>query len=204
MRLHHLSRRAAMAGALTMLSGCAALSALGGGGKVLDTYDLNPASGAAGGRRSSRRLVVARPEAPAAIATDRILVKPNPRSITYLPDARWSAEAPLLIQSLLIRSISATGRLGYVGQVENGPVADRVLLARVDAFQAEADEARNLKARVELALTLLNDADQSLIASRSFSGSAAVPGDSPDAVVAAFQTVMDQILLNAAAWVVTA
>lgn len=203
MTLRHLSRRAALSGALTMLSGCAALSALGGG-QALDTFDLTPASGAAGGPGSSRTLVVARPEAPAALVTDRIVVKPDPHSITHLPGARWSAEAPLLIQSLLIRSISRTGRMGYVGQVENGPVADRVLLARLDAFQAEAGPAGRLVARVDLALTLLNDADQSLVAARSFAGTGTAATDSAAAVVAAFQAVMDRVLPAAAAWVVAA
>ncbi|MFC0339480.1 ABC-type transport auxiliary lipoprotein family protein [Paracoccus niistensis] len=203
MNLRPLSRRATLTGALTMLSGCAALTAIGGGGRALDTFDLTPAAGAPGRQGSSRTLVVARPEAPSAIATDRIVVKPDPSSIAHLPRARWSAEAPLLIQSLLIRSISGTGRMGYVGQVENGPVADRVLLARIDAFQAEADPAGNLVARVEIALTLLNDADQSLIASRSFTGSAVATDDSAAAVVAAFQAVMNHVLPQAAAWVVT-
>lgn len=203
MSLRPLSRRAAVAGALTMLSGCAALSALGGG-TALDTFDLTPPSGAPGRPGSSRTLVVARPEAPAAIVTDRIVVKPDPGSITHLPRGRWSAEAPLVIQSLLIRAISATGRMGYVGQVENGPVADRVLLARIDAFQAEADPAGTLVARVDLALTLLNDADQSLVASRSFAGAAAAANDGAAAVVAAFQAVMDHVLPRAAAWVVAA
>ncbi len=201
MTLHPLTRRAALAGALTMLSGCAAVSALSGGGKALDTYDLAPSSTPAKGRRSERTLVVARPEAPAAIASDRILVKPDPRSVTYLPGARWSAEAPLLIQSLLVRSISATGRMGYVGQVENGPAAERVLLARIDAFQVDADPSRNLVARVDIALSLLSDADQNLIASRSFAGSVGVEGDSAPAIVAAFQMVMNRILPEAANWV---
>lgn len=198
---HPLTRRATLAGALSLLSGCAAVSALSGGGRALDTYDLTPSSTPAQGKRSARTLVVARPEAPAAIVSDRILVKPDPRSVTYLPGARWSAEAPLLVQSLLVRSISATGRMGYVGQVENGPAAEQVLLARLDAFQVDADPSRNLVARVDLALSLLSDADQTLIASRSFAGSARAEGDSAAAIVAAFQTVMNQILPEAANWV---
>lgn len=204
MTMQHLSRRATLLGVVAALGGCGALSALSGAGTALDTFDLTPASGAPAGGRSSRTLVVARPEAPAAIATDRILVKPDPRSITYLPGARWSDEAPLVLQSLLIRSIAGTGRMGYVGQVENGPVAERVLLARIDAFQVEADAGRNLTARVEMALSLLSDADQSLIASRSFAGSAAAVSDTAPAVVAAFQAVVDRLLPEVADWVVRA
>lgn len=93
--------------------------------------------------------------------------------------------------------------MSYVGQVENGPMADHVLLARIDAFQAEADPGGNLVARVEVALTLLNDADQSLFAARSFAGSAAATDDSAAAVVAAFQDFMSHVLPQTADWLVT-
>ena len=131
-----LSRRLMVMGAAATLSGCSALSSLNRAATPLDTYELTPAPGATGGGKSSRTLVVARPDAPASIATDRILIKPTARSITYLPDGRWSDEVPLLVQSLLIRSISGTGRLGYVGQSENGPVPDLALLVRVDQVGA--------------------------------------------------------------------
>ncbi|WP_299359816.1 ABC-type transport auxiliary lipoprotein family protein [uncultured Paracoccus sp.] len=202
MTIRHLSRRAALLGAVASLSGCSALSALSGSRTALDTFDLAPASGTVTGSRSSRTLVVARPEAPAAIATDRILVRPDPRSVTYLPGARWSDDVPLLLQSLLIRSVAGTGRIGYVGQVENGPLAERVLLARIDAFQIEADPARNLIARVDMELFLLNDVDQTLIASRRVAGSAPAASDSAPAVVAAIQAVMDELLPAIADWVV--
>ncbi|SDL40114.1 hypothetical protein [Paracoccus chinensis] len=82
-------------------------------------------------------------------------------------------------------------------------MADHVLLARNDAFQAEAYPAGNLVARVDLARTLLNDSDQSLIASDGFTGSTAATDDSGAAVVAAFQAVMNNVLPQATAWVVT-
>ena len=68
-------------------------------------------------------------------------------------------------------------------------------------LRVDADPARNLVARVDLSLSLLSDADQTLIASRSFAGSARAEGDSAAAIVAAFQTVMNQILPEAANWV---
>lgn len=83
-------------------------------------------------------MLLARPEAPAAIAADQIMIKPGAASITYLPGARWNDERPLVLQSLLIRSIWGTGRIGYVGRSEGRPLPDSALLVRIDAFNVNA------------------------------------------------------------------
>jgi len=197
-----MTRRLALFGGLSALGGCSAVSALNSASKALDTYDLLPASGAQGGRRSARTLLVARPQAPAAIATDRIMVKPDPAAITYLPDARWSDELPLVLQSLLIRSIAGTGRIGYVGQSEGGPVPDTALLVRIDAFEVSERAVGVLGVSVDVALSLLNDRDQRVIATRQFTQGGPVGGDSPAAVVAAFQGVLNDLLPAMANWTV--
>lgn len=193
MTLPNLTRRAALLGAAASLGGCSAISSLNAAATVLATYDLTPAPGSTAGARSGRTLVVARPQAGAAITTDRILIKPNPLSVTYLPDARWPDEAPAFLQTLLIRSIADTGRMGYVGPAEGGPVPDRALLTRMDAFQVEV-RGEAFLVSVALSLTVLSDSDQRVIATRAFRQSAPVVDDSPLAIVAGFQAVMDALL----------
>lgn len=196
-----LTRRLTLFGAFSALSGCSAVSALNASSQPLDTYDLSPAAGAQLGRRSTRTLLVARPEASAAIATDRIMIKPNPVSITYLPDARWSDEAPLVLQSLLIRSISATGRIGYVGRTDGGPVPDSALLVRMDSFHVEELTNGTLTVVIECALTVLNDRDQRVIGTRKFAQAVPVTDDSPASIVATFQIVLNALLPTMADWV---
>ena len=198
----NLTRRSALLGMTMALGGCSAVSALNSAAQALDTYDLVPVPGSSAGRRSGATLLVARPETPGALATDRIMIKPDPRSITYLPDARWSDELPLVVQSLLIRSISGTGRIGYVGQSDGGPVPDTALLVRVDAFQVAVTADQLFEITVDIALTLLSDADQRVIATRSFSQSTKARDDSPATIVAAFQQVLDVVLPAMADWVV--
>ncbi|MEW9921539.1 ABC-type transport auxiliary lipoprotein family protein [Marimonas sp. MJW-29] len=197
-----LTRRLALLGAASALGGCSAVAALNSAAQPLDTYDLAPAAGAAGGRRSSRTLLVALPEASAAIATDRIMVKPDAASITYLPDARWSDELPAVFQSLLVRSISGTGRLGYVGRSEGGPIANTALLVRMDAFEVQVRGAGGFEAVVDLALTLLDDRSQRVIATRAFARTAPVADDTPTAIVGGFQSILDVVLPEMADWVV--
>ncbi|WP_299844627.1 ABC-type transport auxiliary lipoprotein family protein [uncultured Jannaschia sp.] len=196
-----LTRRAALLGIAASLGGCSALSSLNAAATPLATFDLLPVPGPASGPQSGRTILVARPGTPAAITTDRIVIKPNPLSIAYLPEGRWPEELPSVLQSLLVRSISGTGRVAYVGPVEGGPVPDIVLLSRVDAFQAET-AAAGVEVVVDLEMTLLNDRDQRVIASRGFERRVRASGDVATAVVPAFQAALDAVLPEIADWVV--
>lgn len=129
------------------------------------------------------------------------MVKADAASITYLPNARWADNLPEVMQSLLIRSIAGTGRLGFVGPSEGGPVPDLALLTRIDRFQVEVTGTAVL-ARVDISLTLLNDRDQRVLRTRQFSSQANAASDAPMAVVAGFQAILDGLLPDMANWTV--
>ncbi|WP_019953958.1 ABC-type transport auxiliary lipoprotein family protein [Yoonia vestfoldensis] len=196
-----LTRRLAIFGGAAALSGCSAVSALNSAGTPLDTYDLIPPGGSTTGRQTQRTLLVALPDTTAAISTDRILVRPNAAAITYLPDGRWTAELPRVVQSLLVRGISATGRIGYVGPAEGGPVPDSALLTRVDAFDVTIGADGIPVAAIDMTLTVLNDRDQRVLATRRFNQSVPVANDGPPAIVAGFQALVDSLLPAIADWV---
>lgn len=201
----NLTRRAAMLGAVASLGaslgGCGALSSLNEAATPIDTYDLTPPLDRIARRGSTgRTLLVARPTAPAGIATDRIMVKPGAAAITYLPDARWADELPAVMQSLLVRSVAATGRMGYVGPSEGGPVPDLALLTRIDRFEVEV-VGEVATASVDMSLSVLRDSDQRVLRTRSFSGDVVAASDGPIDVVAAFQAILDSLLPDMARWV---
>lgn len=197
-----LTRRAALIGTALSLSGCSAITSLNAAAKPLNTYDLRPATGPRRGAKSSRTLLVALPQATAALATDRIMIKPDAAAITYLPDARWSDELPSMIQNLMIRSISAMGRVAYVGAVGAGPVPDKALLVRIDAFEVDILPDGTFQATAALDLTLINDRDQSVVASRQFAQSTAISSDTPAVIVAAFQGILDDMLPAMTDWTI--
>ena len=196
------NRRVMLLGSMCALGGCSTLSSLNAAATPLDTYDLLPVSGSKRGARSARTLLVAQPQASAALTSDRIMIKPAPASITYLPDARWSDEVPAVVQSLLIRSISETGRIAYVGRSDAGPIPDKALLTRIDAFEVNQLADASLEARVDINLTVVNDADQRIVASRRFTQAAAVSGDTPTQIVDVFQRVMNTLLPEMADWAI--
>lgn len=197
-----LTRRMALMGAVLSLSGCSAITSLNDAAKPLNTYDLRPIAGQRKGRKSSRTLLVALPQATSILSTDRIVIKPDAAAITYLPDARWSDELPAVIQSLLIRSISATERVAYVGAVGAGPVPDKALLVRIDAFEVSVLPDGTMQATADLDLTLINDKDQSVVASRRFTQTTGIEGDTPAIIIAAFQALIDELLPAMSDWTI--
>jgi cholesterol transport system auxiliary component len=197
-----LTRRGALLGALCALSGCSAITSINAATKPLNTYDLRPAAGSKKGHRTSRTLLVARPQASAALTTDRMMIKPDAASITYLPDARWSDEIPAMVQSLLIRSISETGRVAYVGQSDAGPIPDKALLVRIDGFEVIALADDIFEVQVDFDLTIINDKDQRVVGSRRFSQSQQIASDNPKEIVATFQTVLNELLPEMANWTI--
>lgn len=197
-----MTRRAAIIGALSTLSGCTAITSLNSAAAALDTYDLRPAAGSKSGGRRSRTLLVARPQASAALATDRIMIKPDAASITYLPDARWVDELPAVLQSLLIRSISETGRIAYVGRSDAGPIPDKALLVRIDAFEVNALGNGTFDVTVDLDLTMINDSTQRVVASRRFSKTAQVGSDQVTEIVGGFQAVLNDLLPAMSDWAI--
>ena len=197
-----LTRRGALLGALCALSGCSAITSINAATKPLNTYDLRPAAGSKKGRRTSRTLLVARPQASAALTTDRMMIKPDAASITYLPDARWSDEIPAMVQSLLIRSISETGRVAYVGRSDAGPIPDKALLVRIDGFEVIALADDIFEVQVDFDLTIINDKDQRVVGSRRFSQSQQIASDNPKEIVATFQTVLNELLPEMTNWTI--
>jgi ABC-type uncharacterized transport system auxiliary subunit len=195
-----LSRRLFALGALA-LPGCTALELLSPSGDVRDIYELQPVNMAAQSARSSRRLMVLMPTAPAAITTDRILIKQDPLAVTYLPDAIWSDSVPQMMQSVLIRTLASAGRIGFIGAQGSGPVPDTVLLTRVDAFEVMAQGDGRFEARISMEMTVLRDRDQRVLGTQRFAGAVTLPNDQASTITHAFQQLLDGLLPQAATWV---
>jgi ABC-type uncharacterized transport system auxiliary subunit len=183
------------------LPGCTTLDLLGASGTARDIYALQPVSVAAQGARTQRSLLVLLPKAPAAISTDRILIRADPLAVTYLPDASWSDAVPDMLQSVLIRSLASAGRIGFVGAQGDGPVPDTVLLTRIDAFDVGLQADGSPVVQISLEMTVLRDRDQRVLGTRRFAQSLAIADDNGGTIARAFQQVLDALLPDIAAWV---
>lgn len=199
------SRRGFLGAGLCSVAGCNTIASLEQSATTLDTYDISPVQVSGAGTRGRSTLLVLEPAAPAALSTDRILIRSSPQSVTYLPDGRWVDDLPLMLQSVLIRTISGSGRVGFVGAADAGPVPDSVLLTRIDRFDVAVsqDEAgqRQYVAQVALELTVLRDRDQKIMGSQSITRSMPLKSDAVGVIVAGFQTLMNDMLPDAVGWI---
>lgn len=187
--------------AMLGLPGCTALGALNDAAVPRDTYALQPVSITGQGRRSSRTLLVLEPTAPAAIAIDRILIRQDPLSVTYLPDERWADTVPKMLQSILIQSLASSGQIGFVGAQGAGPVPDAVLLTRIDDFAVNQQADQSFEVRVSFELTVLRDRDQRVLGTRRFATALPIADDQARTITRAFQQALEMLLPQALPWV---
>jgi cholesterol transport system auxiliary component len=201
-----LARGLLLALLLALPSGCGAIRSLNSASSSLATFELEPAANVPSSGRTSRTLAVEVPRTSAAIGTERILVKPSPLAVTYLPDGRWVEPAPAHVQWLLIRSIAATGRTGGVGGGGSGALPDFDLLSSLDAFEAVITPNGPSPVRVDVALTLtlVRGADGRALGTRTFQASVNAAGTEAGMVVSAFNAAMQQVLRDASAWTLAA
>lgn len=187
---------------LAGLSGCGALGSFGGG-PPLDAYELRPPAAAPVARRSlGRDLVVDTPETVGALDTDRILIRPNPLQAQYLPGARWTVSAPVMVQTLMVRTLQDSNAFRHVGRRPLGSRADFVLVSELTDFQAEVvPGAPGPRIRVRLIARLLREEDISVLAGRSFQTTADAASVAGFDVVTAFNAATDALTADLAGWV---
>src|SRR6185295_2313490 len=89
------------------------------------------------------QLTVDTPIAEAGIATTRISLRHSPITLEYYAHAEWVDRAPLLVQTLLIESFEATGKILAVGRNSVHLRSDYNLLCELREFQAEYDDKSN-------------------------------------------------------------
>jgi cholesterol transport system auxiliary component len=203
--MRHSTGAALLFASLAGLPGCAAVSAISGAATPLDAYTLAPLSGAAGAN-ATRHVVIEVPTASGAIATDRILVKPNRLQAAYLPAAAWADPAPEMIQTLLVQTLQASGAFRLVGRSTLGLFPDNTVLTEVRDFQAEAgpEGGPAFVARVARTMSIVCEADGAVVATRGFEATAGAADGAAPSLVAAFDAAMGRVLRQAAPWIAAA
>lgn len=197
-----ITRNALLYLALSLLSGCGALSAISDASAKFDAYTLSPAVTTSTAAPGSRHLVVELPTSAGALATDRILIKPIPFQAQYLPDGRWSEPAPALVQTLLVASFQNLGGFRLVGRTGAGLMPDYTLMTELQDFQAEpaGPATAPITIRISAMMTLIRETDRSIVASRRFATTATVMTDDSLALVEGFDGALQTILQEVVKW----
>lgn len=189
--------------ATIFLSGCSAFSALNSAATPLQSYDLQaPADGPRARSSLARQLVIEVPSAPGGLMTDRIMIRPRPLQAQYLTDGQWAAEAPLMMQTLMVRTLEDTNGFRYVGRRPLGSFGDFVLISELTDLQAEAaPESGGATIRVRLTAKLVRESDASVLANRTFNVTFPVATTETIDVVEGFNSATQIMLKDLSGWV---
>ncbi len=187
---------------VALLAGCGAISALNDAGTALDAYDLQaPRDLPQASRMAQRSLSIEPPATPGALDTDRILLRPNPVQLLYLPKARWSDKTPLMVQSVMLRSFEDTGALAYVGRRPLGGAGDFALVSEITDFQAElGPDGESARIYLRLTARMVREGDVRVLARRSFTASMPAASLETLDIVQAFNAASDQMMREIVVW----
>lgn len=188
---------------LALLAGCSTLQAIGDASTPLDIYDLRAPTGApvAPGAPLARDVIIEVPTTSGVLNTDRILIRPDALQAQYLPDVRWGDEVPIMMQTLLLRTLENTGGLRFVGRRPIAGSGDFAIVTELVDFQAElAEDGEGADVVIRMTSRIIRERDAQVIATRQFSTRAIAGSTDTRALVEAFDAASDQVLIEFANW----
>jgi cholesterol transport system auxiliary component len=185
-----------------VLASCGAVSALGDATQALDVYELSaPADLPVARRTLGRDVIIEVPTTGGALATDRIMIRPGPLQAQYLPDVRWSEEAPVMVQTLMLRALDATGAFQYVGRRPLGPGGDFAIVTELVDFQAElAADGETAEIVVRMVSRIVRERGVSIVASRTFATRERAASLDDADIAAAFDAATSRVISEFTLW----
>lgn len=185
-----------------LLPGCSAISALDAASQPLEIYELRTPQDVPAVSRRNIEVVVEEPAASGALATERIMIKPSPLQAQYLPGVRWADNAPVMLQTLIVRSLTESGAFASVGRRPVGTIPDVSVLSELTDFQAElSEETGTAVVRQRLIVRLVRESDERVVATRIFSEAEASPTTDEADLIAAFDRASARLLGEATTWI---
>ena len=130
-----------------------------------------------------------------AIDSERLILRPEPKVITYVGGAQWSDSVPRLVQAKLVEAFENTGSAGATAKPGDGLVIDFQLIPDIRRFEIIGN-----RAVIEISIKLLSDKSGRVVATRIFSTSAATGGNQAANYVAAFDRAFGEFAKDVIAW----
>jgi cholesterol transport system auxiliary component len=124
----------------------------------------------------------------------------GPFQVKYYADVEWTDTAPSMVQLLLLQSFQNTGRLPVVAPTRQTLATDFLLLSTLRKFQVERDAAGTPQAEVVLETTLMRMPRREPVATARFERATPLAADSIDAVTAAFNTSLGEVMRRVVEW----
>ncbi|MEW5420853.1 ABC-type transport auxiliary lipoprotein family protein [Amorphus sp. 3PC139-8] len=189
--------------AAVLAAGVSACAALGGGGSSVEAiYTLAPPAEITGlNGRVGSQLLVATPLALDALNTNLIAVRPTPATLSYYPNVQWPDRLPNVFQSVLAAALENSGRVKAVGLPGQSLLINYQIVTEIRAFQAET--AGSDRALVTISAKILDDRNGRVVASRVFTATQPMRGDTVQAAVDGLDLANQTVVEEMVRWIVS-
>ena len=148
----------------------------------------------------SWQLVVPEPTALLAVNSDRIKTRPSATAETAdIADAKWSDNAPILVQEKIIQSFENAGYSKWVSRPRDGFEAGYQLLLDVRVFSLST--AGSSAGDIEFEAKILGP-DGKILAAKTFKDSAPASGTDAPSAAAALSAAFDKAATELVPWAV--
>ncbi len=145
---------------------------------------------------------IQRPVADRMRESDRVLVRRSASRLQVFPGAAWLDSAPEMLQSLIIQAFADSQRFSGVGR--SGGIRTRYgLSTEIRQFEA-VDIDGVLRVEISLLASLVHQRTGRSVAAMTFAQTSPVKGSDVDALVAAFEQALNNLLPELLAWVLEA
>lgn len=149
------------------------------------------------------QLSVSAPNAARMIDSLRIAVRPSGNEIQVYKGAAWAKLPSSMIEDALLRTLEDSGKIAAVARQGAGIAAEYKLVLDVRRFESDYDGNAMPSAVIEINAKLMHNADQKVVASRTFLQSSPAASVEVPAVVNAFEQSMQTVVTQIAGWTLT-
>lgn len=148
-------------------------------------------------------LAIEEPQAPHAIGDLGIARISAGNEVDYYQGVQWADRSTALLRTAIVESFQNSGKIPVVVQEWSGLRPDYLLKTNLRDFQAEPAGSGPPQAHVTLEAILIRLPRRTVVATSSFQAVAPAAADNVEAIVAAFDRALDQVLGALVAWVLT-
>ena len=184
-----------------LLAGCTSLIAGGGGGNAPSFYDLTVPQEGTSAAVPMAMVLVEDPSGSGALLDTGIARRSSPNELAYFAGARWSDRLPVMVQRLMVQTLSEAGmKVSAAGSGAPGR-AEFELQIDIRAFEAqyfESDSRPDI--RIEWRARLLRLGPTEIVADRVFSVTVPASGGEMLSIIRSFDEAHQDMLLKTRDW----
>lgn len=153
---------------------------------------------------ASWQLSLSAPNAARMIDSLRIAVRPSGNEIQVYKGAAWAKLPSSMIEDSLLRTLEDSGKIAAVARQGSGIGADYKLVLDLRRFESDyGHDAALPSATIEINAKLMHNADQKVVASRTFLQAQPAATTAVPDVVNAFGRALETITGEIAGWTLT-